>query len=382
MYKDGGTIVKKTMFLFILFVFGVSLTVVPQNLKVTSFKRTNDLSASRFEKKDINGEPCGLIKVWLPVNDGKFVGNVVGSIFKNGEWWVYMTKGSKRVTIKTSQYPPLIYEFDETVLSNVTYRMTVMRETTHEFENPQKALKIVDISYFTKGNTWEKELYARANGVEYNIDIESKCIDIVEQDDFDGNGIVDALIEEDACGGTIAMYGYYIVSYSENGYFTISNAVWGNGYTVEDWKSNKSILIIDANVGYDNDEMDTKKERYVLKDGKMELVETMKKQLVVSIKELKSSDFHHEDEKHLRLKYDLDGNGITDFFECYYWSRWGSMMIRRFVLNGNEIKDDCLNVGIKRIGILSSKTNGYHDLVLDEDEIIKWNGKKYVFPKF
>ena len=116
---------KKIIPLIILFLLGASLKVFSQTLKVTSFKQTNDLTASRFEKTDINGVPCGLIKVWLPVNDGKFVGNVVESIFKNGEWWVYMTKGSKRVTIKTSQYPPLIYEFDETFLSNVTYRMTV-----------------------------------------------------------------------------------------------------------------------------------------------------------------------------------------------------------------------------------------------------------------
>ena len=58
------------------------------------------------------------------------------------------------------------------------------------------------------------------------------------------------------------------------------------------------------------------------------------------------------------------------------------MMIDCFVLNGKEIKDDHLDVGIKRIGVLSSITNGCHDLVIDEDEIIKWNGKKYVFPRF
>lgn len=120
---------KKTLFLTIMILFGASFTVFAQPLKVTSFyANSRDLSASRFEKKDINGVPCGLIKVWLPMSDVKFVGNVLDYSYKNGEWWVYMTKGSKRVTIKTSKYPPLCFEFVEKriqIQSNVTYVMTV-----------------------------------------------------------------------------------------------------------------------------------------------------------------------------------------------------------------------------------------------------------------
>lgn len=253
----------------------------------------------------------------------------------------------------------------------------------------------VDVSYYEKGEMFNNRLYAKVEGIEYKIDIPNEeydpdndsydfmyieCFSIVEQEDFDGNGIIDALIEENACGGNIGINVYFIVSYSENGYFSISNRVAGNSYSIEDWKGKISILVFDANVGYGNVEMGDKKERYVLKDGKLELVETLKKQLVVSVKELKSSDFHHEEEKPLRLAYDLDGNGITDYFECHYWFRWGSMSIYHFVLNGKEVDDAFFSTGIKRIGVLSTITNGYHDLVLDEDIIIKWNGKKYVFP--
>ena len=380
---------KKVFILFFIFVFGASLTVVSQNLKVTGFKkRTTDLSAVRFEKKDINGVPCGLIKVWLPVSEGIFSGNVVESAFKNGEWWVYMTKGSKRVSIKTSQYPPLTYEFDEPILGDVTYVMTVERANE---ENRVHILPRIKVSYYKKGEWDDDRLFAKVEGLEYNIDLSNesdnpddnnfRCFSVVEQEDFDGNGTTDALIEEIAGCGNMGLLVYYIVSYSTNGYYTVSNSIWGNGYTIEDWRGKKSILIIDANLGYENDKMNTKKERYVLKDGKMEMVETLKKQLIVSFKELRSSDFHHEDEKPLRLSYDLDGNGTTDYFECFYWSRWGSMIINKFVLNGKEVEDDCFNVGIKRIGVLSSTTNGYHDLVMDENSIIKWDGEKYVFPK-
>lgn len=121
---------KKIIAMSILLFFGASMTVFPQTLKVTDFKHTNDLTASRFEKTDINGVPCGLIKIWVPGSDVKFVGNVVAAINKNGEWWVYMTKGSKNITIKTSKYPPLRYDFPESIQSKITYVMTV--------EEPQK----------------------------------------------------------------------------------------------------------------------------------------------------------------------------------------------------------------------------------------------------
>jgi hypothetical protein len=116
---------KKIIFLIILFAAGASLKVFSQTLKVTSFKQTNDLTASRVEKRDINGIPCGLIKVWLPITDAKFVGNVVETTYKNGEWWVYMTNGSKKITIKSSKHPPLSYEFTEPIQSKVTYTMAI-----------------------------------------------------------------------------------------------------------------------------------------------------------------------------------------------------------------------------------------------------------------
>lgn len=116
---------KKIIFLIILFAAGASLKVFSQTLKVTSFKQTNDLTASRIEKRDINGIPCGLIKVWLPITDAKFVGNVVETTYKNGEWWVYMTNGSKKITIKSSKHPPLSYEFIEPIQSKVTYIMAI-----------------------------------------------------------------------------------------------------------------------------------------------------------------------------------------------------------------------------------------------------------------
>ena len=119
-----STAVKKIVFITLI-LLGSSVSVFAQNLKVTDFKRTSDLSAVRFPVEDINGVPCGLIKVWLPLPDAHFVGNVMKSVYKNGEWWVYMTNNSKRIKVKTTKYSPLSFDFPEPIQGKVTYVMSI-----------------------------------------------------------------------------------------------------------------------------------------------------------------------------------------------------------------------------------------------------------------
>jgi hypothetical protein len=78
------------------------------------------------------------------------------------------------------------------------------------------------------------------------------------------------------------------------------------------------------------------------------------------------------------MTFDLDENGITDFFECRYWDRW-DLLLFDIILNGNSL--GCDNNGVSRVGILSSKTNGVHDLICNENDIVIWNGESYDFDK-
>lgn len=360
-----------------------------QQLEVIEFHSGPTLiDAVRFPKNDLNGDRCGLVKIGLVMTDATFEGNVVHTEYKSGEWWVYLTRGTRWLSVKSKDYLPLRYEFSEPIQSNVTYVMTVEKKT----EDIINTLPKVDVSYYEKGEFMDDKLYAKVDGIEYFVDVTddsydpadpdyiyTKCYEVAEQDDFDGNGITDALIEETIGCGNLGLMAYFIVSYSRDGYFSISNYVTGNSYSIENWKGKKSIVIINANVGIDNDKLYGNKGRYVLKDGKLELVETLKKQSIMAVKEIKSSDFNRQGGSPLRLVYDLDDNGITDYIECMYWSRWGSMMVEHFVLNGKEI-DDPIGSAF-RIGVLSSKTKGYHDLVFDENNIYKWNGKEYISTK-
>ena len=97
-----------------------------QELCVKEFKADPaDISAVRYEEKDLNGNVCALVKIGLVLQDVTFEGSVVKAEFKDGEWWVYMVDKSWWLNIKTKKYLPLRYEFPEPVQQKSTYVMQV-----------------------------------------------------------------------------------------------------------------------------------------------------------------------------------------------------------------------------------------------------------------
>ena len=78
--------------LLILFLLMMTQAVSAQKLTVESMVMAgNDISASKYERKDLNGTACALLKVMLPVSGVKFEGNVIEPVeYKTGEYWVLM----------------------------------------------------------------------------------------------------------------------------------------------------------------------------------------------------------------------------------------------------------------------------------------------------
>ena len=85
-----------------------------QVLKVMSFRlATNDISAVKYQRLDLNGQSCALIKVGLGVQGAKFPGTeVVGDVkFDTGEYWVYVVDGTKKLKVMHNDYTPLYIDF-------------------------------------------------------------------------------------------------------------------------------------------------------------------------------------------------------------------------------------------------------------------------------
>jgi len=102
------------------------LGISAQELTVKSMTAVgNDLSASKYERKDFAGLACGLVKVQLAAYGAQFEGNVISPVeYKTGEYWVYMTKGAYELRIKHPYFLPLHVNFRDYGISDIDSKAT------------------------------------------------------------------------------------------------------------------------------------------------------------------------------------------------------------------------------------------------------------------
>lgn len=115
-----------------------------QKMNVESFiVKTSDITARTQPRQDINGNDCALIKVQLAASGAEFGGNVVGNVsYNKSEYLVYMSKGSKRLSVKLEGYLPLEASFEDygikALEGKTTYVMTISGATVaRQIEAPR-----------------------------------------------------------------------------------------------------------------------------------------------------------------------------------------------------------------------------------------------------
>ncbi|KFC58305.1 hypothetical protein FEM08_29090 [Flavobacterium gilvum] len=250
-------------------------------------------------------------------------------------------------------------------------------DTLTEESNAQNKIQY----YLTNKNSYEnQELKAIINKKTFTL-INKKvglCFEIMKIKDFDKDGFEDVLLEIiNGCGGNCCGNSYQIFSYNGTS-FKKSKTVgydW-DGIDILPSPEGFKFIIQTVNEGAGNTEMcNDKIETYQFKNYDFELINVVTDKKLDAITEIKASDFEGKEDKELFLFYDLDGDGKKDKFTCKYWARWGRISEWKINFgNGNWYEGTS---SPKRIGIINSKTNNVNDLVLDCDEILKWEGKKY-----
>lgn len=288
-----------------------------------------------------------------------------------------VTPGEHKITLKQGA---LVAEKVVNVsMGNISFRVDVGQNV---------AKRDVEVEFFGKRDknafVGFQKLYAKVNRDIYKVEIEEgMCFDIIEQDDFDNDGVVDALVENiQACGGNGMGNSYFFVTYKDDGYFSVSNSFGTNVWekpTISDWYGAKSVVIFDTNYGFNREKPQIIRERYILKDGNAVKVENSRKNSVETLQEIQSSDFHNgKEQETIRMSYDLDDNGQIDIIECTYWERW-NLLFFDIILNGKSLGFG--NLGVHRIAVSSNVTNGVRDLIYNENSTAKWNGTTYDFDK-
>ena len=119
----------------LLFIFGIllCLSIYSQELKVKSFSlAATDISAQTQPRKDLNDEPCALVKVQFVGDILDVEGNVIKPLVKKGnETWAYMTHGSQQMKVLTKDYLPIMVDFSNygigLVEKNKTYVLVLAK---------------------------------------------------------------------------------------------------------------------------------------------------------------------------------------------------------------------------------------------------------------
>lgn len=99
-----------------------------QKYSVASFRMLpNDVSAFISPVRDLNGDDCALIKVQAPEEFAFSTPlGIVKRIDKTGEIWLYVPKGSRKITLKHPEWGVMRdYRFPEKVASHMVYELSV-----------------------------------------------------------------------------------------------------------------------------------------------------------------------------------------------------------------------------------------------------------------
>lgn len=141
---------KGIRYLVILFLilFGVQ-NVRAQKATIKSLElKGDDKSAVEFERKDINQQPCALLKVKFDQQGTIFEGNVIGNVEqKDGIYWVYITQGTYNLHIKQESIVPLDLNFRDFnirgAVPGATYLLTLEMQTAPMKQDTRQYLALI-----------------------------------------------------------------------------------------------------------------------------------------------------------------------------------------------------------------------------------------------
>ena len=165
---------KRSLF----FIFGILLClgIYSQELKVKSFTlAATDISAQTQPRKDLNDEPCALVKVQFVGDILDVEGNVIKPLVKKGnETWAYMTHGSQQMKVLTKDYLPIMVDFSNYGISQVgknkTYVLVLIKPASgSESVMQQKQSLIIRYTPSTATVLVDNKMVRGNNGVAKTI---------------------------------------------------------------------------------------------------------------------------------------------------------------------------------------------------------------------
>lgn len=149
-----------------IFVILFCINVNAQELTVKSFtEQTNDLTARSNPRDDLNGNPCALVKVRMAVNNATFKSMVIGDVdYRNGEYYVYMPEGAKKLSVYAPNYLVLDVKFEDYGVGMLVGKTTYLLVINKPGEMEMSTLKNILFQLTPKDATFT------LNGAKQNVE--------------------------------------------------------------------------------------------------------------------------------------------------------------------------------------------------------------------
>jgi hypothetical protein len=193
--------------------------------------------------------------------------------------------------------------------------------------------------------------------------------------DFDGNGDMEAVIQE-SCGGNAGDNPPYVVYYDKDTQSYHTTESFGLSREVVMERKGGQVLLVQREGIYEA--------RYVFDGHLLTLKEEKTQDTGQQLKQWECERLFDTSQSgpDKELYYDLDGDGTDETLvfshDTSHAFGWGMCM--RFASigrsNGTFIDDTGLFPSTK-LTVLQPMTNGMHDLLLDEHYLFRWNGSSY-----
>lgn len=252
-------------------------------------------------------------------------------------------------------------------------------------ETPTAEYAVQKHTEYNLAATEVEQLHATVAGLEYVLDHPSWAkymrINVVETLDMDGDGYQEALIGLHT-GGNCCPSDYAIVSHRGDDFFTIyadqMTASW-DPPEIKQVNNETRVEFVTISAGADNTYMDEVIEQYALRDGHLKRVRQLSNSAMLYAEpQMTSADLAEAQKASDELIVDLDADGEKDAIICDYWARWGSM--RCIALSSQHPGNLRFPHSCKRVGVLTTKTNGLFDLACGRNGRLVFNGVNYVEP--
>ena len=212
-----------------------------------------------------------------------------------------------------------------------------------------------------------------------NEKFEYTFLEIFAEEDLDLDGHKELILKIHH-GGNCCGYEYAIVSYRGENFFSITEHELLDGKFFPDLKiiANGGNPILKIHSRSEVADTVSQDERIILmqyKHGKLEVIsESINAALLPTLIEVNSYEFDQDETKQIVKTFDADGDQTPDKLICSFWTRWASAVCD-IDSSVNGYQD--MSLGCKRIGVLSSETNGMKDLVCNRFSKLIFDGKEY-----